>query len=39
MGLVQNPIDINKFVFDIDSLSNYTFLQKRKKIHRRKKIL
>ncbi len=31
MGLVQNPIDINKFVFDIDSLSNYAFTEKEKK--------
>ena len=31
MGLVQNPIDINKFVFDIDSLGNYAFTEKEKK--------
>jgi signal transduction histidine kinase/ABC-type nitrate/sulfonate/bicarbonate transport system substrate-binding protein len=31
MGLVQNPIDINKFVFDIDSLSNYVFTENERK--------
>ena len=36
MGLIPVSINIEKFVFDIDSLSNYSFSEKRK-IYRRKR--